>query len=209
MYEAFHQIGQFSGWTEKARDDRLRELADVAVNCKLKEFVCGVSAQAFKNFDIKSLLPAPANSPYFLGFHKMIRTVAGYLLSVEHKERFEIFFDVHKIFGYRAKKYYPLVQILEKNTPMGAILPIEPIFRDDKETYPLQIADMAAWLVRDKCEGNEHWLLQRFENVELYGDFLGLPELMNIANSEPIELTSEQQYEWQEVIDSLHLDIRD
>jgi hypothetical protein len=203
MHEAVRREGEFARWSIPMRDDRLRELASLITKHKLKEFTAVIDNQAFVAFPLKQMLPKPANSPYFFAFHRIIGILASYLLSIGHTEQFEVFFDAHKIFGHKAKVYYPLIKIIEKNSPKGKLLPVEPIFCDDKETYPLQVADMAAWLLRDTGEGNWHWLMDELEGVELYPHITESPDLLRLAKLGPIQLTAEQQREWQDVLETI------
>jgi hypothetical protein len=201
MSEAVTLGGQFRGWSESTRDERLRQLADLALKYKLIQFIESMDLRSFTHFSLKQMLPKPANSPYFFSFHRMISIVARHLCESGHNEQFEIFFDIHKIFGHKARRFYPLIKILKKGTLEYDILPTDPIFRDDANTYPLQIADMTAWLLRDIGEGNWHWLLDRLEPIECYSHITTVDDMLNLARSEVTVLTPEQWKEWQSVME--------
>jgi hypothetical protein len=80
------------------------------------------------------------------------------------------------------------------------ILPIEPAFRDDKDIYPLQIADMTAWLLRDVGEGNWHWLLDRLEHIECYSHITTVDDMLSLTNSEVAVMTPEEWKEWRKIV---------
>ena len=68
------------------------------------------------------------------------------------RERFEMIFDENLIFGPRAKHLYPMLKACaELQEPQASgLLPIEPLFRNDRDFLPLQAADLFAWWCRKK-----------------------------------------------------------
>jgi len=68
------------------------------------------------------------------------------------REQFEMIFDENVIFGSSAKTLYPMVKACgELLEPQAArLLPIEPLFRNDRDFLPLQAADLFAWWCRKK-----------------------------------------------------------
>ena len=72
-----------------------------------------------------------------------------------YHEPVEIIFDENSIFGRRAKPWYPIVRAMMTYPADTAVMPLEPIFRDDIEALPLQASDMLAWLLRRTM--NQHW----------------------------------------------------
>ena len=50
-------------------------------------------------------------------------------------------------------------------------MPVEPLFRDDKEFLPLQAADLLAWVSRRDAVGDPHsfgWLWQELTDVRVF-----------------------------------------
>lgn len=203
MREAVRRNEQFNGWSQPSVDERLKQLADVALKHNIVHFVEASDLRAFTQFSLKEMLPRPANNPYFFGFHRMISMVASHLVSKGQTEEFEIFFDVNETFGHKAKRFYPLIKILKKGSPEEKILPIEPIFRDDKKTLPLQFADMLAWLMREAGEEKRHWLFDYLGTIECYSHITTVGDMLALARSEVEIMTQEQWAEWQAEIEDL------
>src|SRR5687768_17428435 len=55
----------------------------------------------------------------------------------------EFFFDENVIFGPRAKAWYLVIRAMSPPN-VRARMPVEPFFRNDKTTMPLQAADLTA-----------------------------------------------------------------
>lgn len=87
------------------------------------------------------------------------------------KERFEIIFDENVILGPRVKRWYPVFRS-QMEPEERAIMPIEPIFRDDEQFVPLQVADLLAWLIRRERAGFNHpfgWIPIAMNNLTWSG----------------------------------------
>jgi hypothetical protein len=155
MSEAAALGDQFHGWEIIERNDKLTALAEV-INRHAKAVVfhtidLHVFRLAAKN------QPKPFNQPYFNAFHKIIWSICMYLWETRWREEFEIIFDQHEMFGPKAKEWYPFLKHLMGNTippDAHAMLPAEPMFRDDQKFLPLQAADLFAWGLRN--EANIH-----------------------------------------------------
>ena len=180
--------------------ERLSDLAAIIKKHSLHEMACTVNAVAFAYFPFGKMLPPPANNPYFLAFHSVIAMVADYLYSIGEHERFEIVFDVNEVFEHKAKLWYPLVRVAERNSAKASIFPVGPIFRDDKDAYPLQAADMAAWLARDVGQRNKHWLQEELKDVKASGHFILFDDLANMAKSQVYRFTPEQKQAWDAIV---------
>jgi hypothetical protein len=78
----------------------------------------------------------------------------------------EMFFDENVIFGPRARAWYPVIRSMAE-PKLHALMPVEPFFRDDLNTMPLQAADMTAWLHRaDRSASNRFsWLWQELGGI--------------------------------------------
>ena len=103
----------------------------------------------------------PANEVYFGPFQLTIQSVCLSILDTtpDYDIPFEFYFDENVILGPRAKAWYPVIRAMSEPR-LRAIMPVEPFFRDDKTTMPLQAADLTAWMSRhDKLGTNEFaWL---------------------------------------------------
>lgn len=160
MDEAVGFDKQFYGCSESQRNYKLIRLAKtIGGEYPIVEHVVTADLAAIEKV-LKPLASKPASDPYFWPFQLTIHTIGlSLLLDAEYDEPFEIFFDEHVIFGPRAKAWWPIVRALAK-PELRAILPVEPIFRDDKNTMPLQAADLTAWMTfHDQTGTNEFaWL---------------------------------------------------
>jgi len=169
MQEAAKLKGQFGRWKRETRDAKLRRLLAVLNSYELDFISVSLDVTAFYEI-ISEHMPKPGNNPYFVGFHQMIAAVGFHLLERKHKEKFEIIFDENMIFGPRAKRWYPLVRDVAI-PELFALLPPEPIFKNDHEFMPLQAADLFAWLIRRSW--NEHqsqtpefgWIVDVIPNI--------------------------------------------
>ena len=160
MDEAASCDGQFYGFLETERDEKLRRFCNILATDSLTEFSFSMP---FSVFD-KTLgsAPRPLSEPYFFPFQCTILGIACDLHERGQKEPFEIFFDEDVIFGPRARAWYPVAKATLAGEAFYGILPTEPFFRDDESTLPLQAADLIAWIRRkaNSPEGLEYfeWL---------------------------------------------------
>lgn len=172
MSEAAGLSGEFYGWDPRERDAKLLQLARI-IN-KYVEFViyCGINVDAHKK-TWRSTLSKPLNERYFWPFHITIMGVTFDLADLGWRERFEIVFDEHVIFGPRAKAWYRLVQeaVRFREPSSYPLMPVEPVFRDDESCPPLQAADLYAWCFRRNTDKPDEptfeWLLPELTNVSL------------------------------------------
>jgi hypothetical protein len=144
MHEAAKFKGQFQGWSLRARNEKLRRLCEPIQG--LVELFCVLDLGAFAK-TLAAHSYKPMDSPYFYPFHIIIMAIALEMIDLGVDEPFEIFFDEHVIFGPAAKSWYPIVRA-SVDDDMRAVMPVEPFFRSDSDTLPLQAADMTAWLRR-------------------------------------------------------------
>ncbi len=77
-------------------------------------------------------------------------------------ERYELIFDINRIYGPRAHQHYAaLAMTIEEKYPNESqILPVDVMFRDDKEFLPLQAADLIVGCIRRGADqdGKYQWL---------------------------------------------------
>jgi hypothetical protein len=154
MHDAMALTGDFKGWTGKQRDTKLDQLAAVVTALRPTAIHCSVELAAFAEVmpyrEGKKGRATPHvktnHQPYNLVFQAMNVAVCCELMDQGVTERYEIIFDEHRILGPRVKAWYP-VWLDRMSTLERAIMPVEPIFRDDAEFVPLQAADMLAWLI--------------------------------------------------------------
>jgi hypothetical protein len=164
--------GQFHGFSESQRDNRLRALARIINRYARILTYSVIDLQAHADTWGKCL-PKPQNDPYFYPFQNTIMATCFELADIGWRERFEIFFDEQKISGLRAKAWYPMFRAAAQyREPVAAsILPVEPMFRTDDEFLPLQAADLFAWCLRRGTNTPDDqpfsWLLEELRSVQL------------------------------------------
>lgn len=169
MTEAVGLNGEFHRWSESARNDKLRSLARV-INRYVNFYIHSIIDLSAFNDVWKKLRLVGSRDPYFWPFQNTMLAAGYILLDYGLRERFEMIFDEHVIFGPRAKVWYPVLRemIRIKDPELYPILPVDPLFRSDDEFLPLQASDLFAWCAREQADGGENsfdWLLAELRNV--------------------------------------------
>lgn len=160
MAAAKNRSGQFRGFSEAERDDKVKKLGKIINTPDITEFAFTLVLKDFLE-EWAPRMGRPACEPYFIPFQFMNLTIGFELARTGETQPAEVFFDEHVIFGPKAKVWYPIVR--ETAPPeIRPLMPVEPFFRSDKDVLPLQAADLTAWIRRIKnSEG-----LQDFEWLE-------------------------------------------
>lgn len=200
MREAAGFSGQFFGFTEKERNDKLLQLAGAIDH--------HVGFVVFSSFDLEAheqtwfkRVKKPMNEPYFWTFHNTIHAVMFELWDIGWREPFEIIFDEQDIFGPRARRYYSAIRagmsVREKDA--SVLLPADPMFRDDLESKPLQACDFIAWCGRrdanDPANRPFPWLDDAIRKPYVseysqYYDMERLESVLSLAEDETRKLLS-------------------
>ena len=198
MSEAAALSGQFYRMGGAKRDQKLIELAQT-INKYARLVTWSVfDLDAFDEIK-KGAGPRSTNNYYFWPFHNTINAVCFALWDAGWRELFEIIFDEQVIFGPRAKRWYPVVRdiVRVKHPGEASILPLEPLFRNDLESLPLQAADLFAWCIRNATDNYPQsqfeWLLQYFKDLSTteYSQYYDRERLMNIQKLTLELLTNE------------------
>jgi hypothetical protein len=131
----------------------VRELAELISRAPVVAIHCTVDLQGFA--ETFGDLPNHLRHPYVFAHEILIIAAWHELMSRGQSERFEIIFDENLVFAPRVKALYiPLLRVAPEE--IRKILPVDPLFRDDKEFVPLQAADMLAWLLRRTAASERH-----------------------------------------------------
>lgn len=213
MRNAAKLRGEFAGWSKDSRDRKVRDLARIIARHKVRFIYNRTDLSGFVG-TIAAHTGRPLNDPYFFPFHIMIMSVCYDLLERGQRERFEIIFDESKISGLRAKGWYPVIKdFMEPHEQ--AIMPVEPIFKTDDESMPLQAADMYAWLFRrgtSKLPHSFDWLIDEELNavpVSEHSQLLSRERMQHqVEMSQAIKLTAEQLRRYREMLGIGQRDLR-
>jgi Protein of unknown function (DUF3800) len=153
MSEAANMSGCFAAWKAKDRDAKLSALIDVMAGRDLAAIGTIVDMEAFAEV-IAPRNKRPLNRPYFFAFQTMIVAACYEAVACGERQRLEIIFDEHVIFGAEAQRWFPLAKKLLFDFPeLMAVAPTEPMFKSDDEFMPLQAADLVAWIFRRGFSG--------------------------------------------------------
>lgn len=184
MTHAMARRGQFDGFSEEQRDEKLQALADITRNHAIFTQVAAVSVadfkRAFKGVRVgrwikkgtrrerKDLKPM---NPYYLLFHKIIKDGCNFVQDAGLSGPIDYIFDCQGKPGRMCAEAY------ERITPdsPGAIRDLlgrPPLFCDDKEFVPLQAADAVSWVwskhLATEGRGRSSALLDNPFTVNLY-----------------------------------------
>jgi hypothetical protein len=152
MSEAMNFQGEFSGWSEQSRNDRVARLYRIIENHARAGISTVVSHAAYEKVFGSPRLPRPMQDPYYLLFFDLIAQVAR-----SQREWLRLDDTTDFIFDDQVGKKDRLVGAWESFKAMASpafkeVMGDTPIFRDDKNVLPLQAADFHAWLVRKRWE---------------------------------------------------------
>jgi hypothetical protein len=151
MDEAMNLRGQFIGWSEKRRDERLILLFDVIRSHVKAGISCTLSWDIFERFfRIPIGMHAGSDrrllSRYFFSFFTIFQNAHNIQKYVGEGGPIDFIFDesvMEKDKIMAAWEEYKGLPIYDPNNFLGA-----PSFRNDSFVLPLQAADMCAWVRR-------------------------------------------------------------
>jgi hypothetical protein len=146
MKEAHALQGQFRGWSKADRNTRLAEFVDIIREHVLVAVYSVVHQRDYHNV-MKKRLAAQLDNPYWLMYHSIMMTVGRWEEGLGLHEPVDFIFDEQ---GRQSEQVESIHSILIEHAPSGirALFGARPDHRDDKETLPLQSADLLAWHVR-------------------------------------------------------------
>lgn len=199
MNEAARLSGQFRGWSETERDNKLRALAQVIKRFppKLATHIT-VHLPAFNRFRKAVPAPAPVADAYFFAFDVIITMIAKDAFTLGEKGEAEVVFDKHLIFGPRATFWYPMVReaIVKGEPHLNSVMPASPIFRDDLEFLSLQASDMLAWLLRNHPRFG--WLMGELTSTVKMSDRAHVFDNSSLKRSTALAVSMRHEYtsEW-------------
>jgi hypothetical protein len=150
LVEAQNLKGEFSGWSEESRDERLRLLVKLIERYKFLGVTNAIPLDAYKEV-FGSVPDKGVRNPYFISFFGTIALLAGYYQRQGYVEQIDFIFDIQP--GQVEIVTAAWARFLEVAPPqMQPLIGDYPIFRNDKTTLPLQAADLAVGWSRQLAE---------------------------------------------------------
>lgn len=150
LAEAQNLSGEFSGWSERSRDERLGLLIRIIEHHKFLGVTSAMPLAPYKEV-FGSLPDKGVHGPYFLSFYGIISHLAAYLQGKGETGPIDFIFDVqpgHTKIVLDAWENFLAVAPPEFRPLLGDY----PAFRDDRATLPLQAADLGAGWSRQLAE---------------------------------------------------------
>jgi hypothetical protein len=150
LVEAQNLRGEFNGWSEQSRNERVRLLIKIIERHKFLGVTSAMPLDAYK--EIFGHLPDPGvRAPYFLSFFGIISHLAAHYQGRGETEPVDFIFDIQP--GYAEVVIASWERFLEVAPPeIRPLLGDYPIFRDDKTTVALQAADFGVGWSRQLAE---------------------------------------------------------
>ena len=181
MDEAAGCNGEFRGFSNLERDNKLKKLCCALNTQKITEISCTLVLEDFFNIWAHRL-GRPATEPYFFPFMLINEALGYHMLGQGLREPCEVFFDEQVIFGPRARAWYPVIRAAQEPL-LQSVMPIDPLFRSDKDIRPLQAADLTAWIQRNLHE--DGW--GEFKWLESHLNLLSVSPLSRVLDAEWIK----------------------
>lgn len=199
--------GEFHRWAAWERDAKVRRLAAKVNGFHFTLIHCSVDLVAHQ--ELFPSVPARRKGkavkrlktfadPYFLCFHLLCTAVCVELMKRHITQRFELFFDENDVMAPRVKEWYP-IYLSQLRPEERAVMPIEPLFRDDKEFMPLQAADLVAYVIRSdlsKIPHPFHWIWKTMRGLtqSRYSQIWDRQRLLRELTNDALLQPHEQDY---------------
>jgi hypothetical protein len=161
--EANSLSGEFNYWYPDRRDQKVRRLASVVDRDDVVMVYGGVDLEAHRLMEsqvgggrVEGTNKHPLNQPYLLALLTVMLAVGREMWYRQTDEKIEVIFDNHDTFRDDAKAQY---KVLRDVVPKWLLtfLPLEPLFRDDKDFVVLQAADLLMGDARMHVEKTPDW----------------------------------------------------
>ena len=211
MNEAARTVpsGEFYGWSEEDIDAKLRGFVSVLKRYAQRAIYVLIDLEAHTELHIEG----PQKDAFYTAATTMLSAVCFDCLDEGIKEEIEIIFDTQVIFGPRLALWYPAIKDAlnqsanEDQRDLARVLPPSPLFRDDHTFYPLQAADVLAWLLRHAFSGNRNrfeWIAEELMPTIPMSPYSSIftRERMegHIEESKTVSFSQEHLAKWKELL---------
>lgn len=154
MSEAMSFRGQFDGFSEERRNERLQLFDD----CISEHCIAGV-AFVLPHDVYREVFDHPGVPDYLkYPYHVLLQ---GLIIQLnDHKAQLGLTEKVDFIFDTQTEQEIPVYQAWQMAKAKGKHLDLlgdSPVFKSELEQLPLQAADMCAWVVRKRWESIFDW----------------------------------------------------
>ena len=149
--ECFASQGQFFGFSPDQCEAKAAALALVIKIFADQSYVVSVKHDDFSDIFRGNLAPS-FDAPYYFIAHDLIEQILAIYINERGRQRFELIFDRNETVEKRITDLYYKLRELSIGT--GAeyvykeVMPVLPLFADEKVALPLQSSDMLAWFMR-------------------------------------------------------------
>lgn len=155
MSEAMSCIGQFAGFSEERRDERVQMFADVLNANHIGGIACCLPHNVYKEIFVHPGIPKYLQNPYLFLLFGILQYIPALMGHLKLEDDVDVIFDDQMGAKDRVMNSWEALKTL------APYLTNPPAFRNDQKTLPLQGADMIAWVVRKKWEGIFDWRTDR------------------------------------------------
>ncbi|MEI9927980.1 MAG: DUF3800 domain-containing protein [Sphingomonas sp.] len=150
MKEAFRRTGEFSGFSVAERDAKLDVLSGLVTNLIPIGIYTGTNHEEYADLFFGKV-STMFDNPYYLLCFSLIREALIWHELTDQKEPIQFIFDRQLgMEGNLIEGFANLAEISDDN--LKRRIAGLPVYADDKDSLPLQAADMLAWHVRRAFE---------------------------------------------------------
>jgi len=189
--------GAFKNWKRSEVQRKVCELVGIVKRHVRLGIHCTIPIRGFYEI-VAATDTGPFSNPYSMAFYAALAGV-GWEALERNADGLDVIFDVQDKYSGFVKAAYPLMK-KRAEPDLSRILPVEPMFKDDKQFLPLQAADMLAWLFRNAFNGRRtqwEWIATELMPV------IPMSEYSTIYTRERLEnvrkLTGEVKYSRKEI----------
>jgi hypothetical protein len=147
MNEAARGRGQFRGWSEERRKERVALAYSTIENYVEFQVSCIIHLEPFFRIFTEETTEKRAINPFYIGFSAIISGVARHQRSLGLINKVDFIFDDQCMEKGKIMDAWDLFKQYASSDTKDFI-GRAPIFQDDKEVVPIQAADLIAWWIR-------------------------------------------------------------
>jgi hypothetical protein len=148
MNEAATLKGEFLGWDETRRDERIAIAYKVAEDYIPYQVSVVLELEPYSRIFTPDWIDERAGNPYYFAFYAIISGVAREQKHYDLQNPVHFVFDEQAIEKDKIVKAWDALKMADASKDIRHLIGSVPYFLDDKKCKPLQAADLAAWWIR-------------------------------------------------------------